>query len=258
MNIGFRSDIRITELYSADADLISLCFSTGSTVSSPKLILDMMYMLNGQFTVEHIKTGSINQKDIESEKALDELLNMGVVHESSTDFDARYTKAKDKLCKYVVHFPRMSNIGVMIAVLLQKMHVKTVFYENREITQSDVTQNIYFTPADIGKNIGSVIQDEMKADVITFVDSAFDKGNLNENVDIVVNADATNWISNGDGITINTWNYKHIKFNDFKLFNGNKGRINVSDDLKPLFDGYILAIRSVDDMLYSVTGDLVF
>ena len=98
------------------------------------------------------------------------------------------------------------------------------------------------------------MQDELKIDTVCFSDLDFNMNNLNEDTDIIVNSDSTDWVNIENCITINTWNYKNTHFDDFKLFNG---KINISDNLKELVEGYILAVRSIDDMLYSVIGNLV-
>jgi len=129
--------------------------------------------------------------------------------------EERYIQARTVLGDYTVHFPQNSNIGIITAELLEKMGIKTICHEQYGCT--------------------------------------FDMTDLCETTDIVVNANADHWFSNYNGITINTWDYRHVKFHDFVTF--------ISDDLKlshPLNSEYLLAIRAIADMLYSVTETLVF
>ena len=138
--IGFRSDVRLTAIdnsYTEGEDfVVSLYFNTMNTIVSPKSVFDVIFMLNGQFTMDEITAGNIGHMDIDSKTVLDELFNWGIVCESSKNFQNRYYQAKDKLGSYIVHFPIMSNANVMIAVLLQKLRVKSVFHENGVITKS--------------------------------------------------------------------------------------------------------------------------
>jgi hypothetical protein len=139
----------------------------------------------------------------------------------------------------------------MIAVLLQKLHVKSVFYNSATITKMDISQNIYYKSNDAGKDVATFIKNEMKIDTIYFAGSCFDVNNLNENVDIVVNSDVTNWFNIENYIVINTWNYKNVHFDRLNLLHC---KTDISDNLKELIDGYILATSSIVDMQYSVMG----
>ena len=252
--IGFRSDIRVTAIESSyteeDASLVvSLNFNTMNTIISPKSIFDVIFMINGQFSINDITSRNIGHMDIDSKKILDELLDLGIVREYSMDLPSKYIPVNDILENYIVHFPKMTNINVMIAVLLQKLRVRSFFYESGVITQNDVAQNIYYKPNDIGKNIIAFLQNEMKINTVDLFDSPLDIETLKDEKDIVVNSNVTNWVDPENGIVINTWNYLNAHFEDFQLFNG---KLDVSDDLKELIDGYVLAVRSTYEMLYSV------
>ena len=257
--IVFKSNVKISSIdssYSENGDLIlKLYFNAGNTLISPKAILDFIYMLNGRFTYENIINRNIGHTDIDSKNVLDELLCWGIIYELPIDFNEKYVNAKNKLNNHIVHFPKISNINIMIAVLLHKIHVKTIFYDNGIVAKNDIDRNIYYKCGDIGKNIITFVQDEMKIDTVCFADSDFNVDKLNNSIDIIVNSDVNDWINNENFITINTWNYKNTHFNGSNLFND---KINVSDNLKTLIEGYILAIRAVDDMLYSVIGNLAF
>jgi len=126
----------------------------------------------------------------------------------------RYSQAKYKLITYTVHFPKISTVCVMIAAILKKMAVKTVFYEKAE----------------------------------------FNADNLNYYSDIIVNSDMNNWINNENCITINTWDYIHIRFDDFSHLIDREIVCEKGIDNEE----HRLAVRAVCDMLYSVTGTLVF
>jgi len=254
MKIAFKPKIKVTGISSTKDDSINLHFNVGNEISFPKSILDLIYMLNGQFTVEHITMGKCGRMDIDSHAVIDKLLDMEIIHEAASD----NAHAICQLSKYTAHFPKMSNVNVMIAALLQKMGVRAIFYENGAITRDDVNKNIYYKLEDVGKDIVSFMKDEMSISTVCVTDDNFNPDRLDEDIDIVVNSDASDWANEGDCITINTWNYGHMNFNDFNLSKAKKDRVNVSDDLKPLIDGYILAVRSVDDMLYSVAGALSF
>ena len=118
-------------------------------------------------------------------------------------------------------------------------------------SKNDVHQNIYYKSDDIGKNIVSFLQDEMKINTVDLPDSPFDLETLQNEKDIVVNSNATKRIDTENCITINTWDYQNARFEDFQLLND---KFDVSDDLKELIHGYILAVRSIEDMAYSVMG----
>ena len=254
--IGIHTHVGITNIYTEKTNLVlNWRFRTGrtmNTIVSSKTIFDVMYMLNCQFSIEDIITRNTGHTDIDSKKVLDELVDWGVIHEIPRTPSNRYIQAGDKLCDYIVHFPRMSNVNVMIAVLLQKLQVKSIFYENGEITQNDIAQNIYYKFEDIGKNIIAFLQNEMKINTVEFSNLPLDIEALKGEQDIVVNSNATDWIDTENCITINTWNYQDTHSEDFRLFR--YGKLNVSDDLKKLVDEYLLAVRSIDDMLYSIIG----
>ncbi|MCL2304527.1 MAG: hypothetical protein FWC43_04210 [Planctomycetaceae bacterium] len=236
--IAFKPNVRVVAIDRISASdtnqAIRLHFNTGYTHVAPKSFLDAAYTLDSSFTADS--------------KVVDEFLSWGIIQELS-DTEDQYTLSKGKLAKYTVHLPRVDNTGIMTAVLLQEMRVKVILYENRIVTQNDVEENIYFKSDDVGKDVISVIQDNNCDNPIQFSPFGFNSSDLNENSDIIVNSDKHNWINDERLITINTWNYKNAHFENFRLFND---RIDVSDDLKKLVDGYILAVRSIDDMLYSI------
>jgi len=113
---------------------------------------------------------------------------------------------------------------------------------------------IYFEASDVGKSLVAFLRDEKRINTICLSDSEFNLHGLNEKADIIVNSDATDWTGHDGCITINTWNYPNTYFDDFRVFNG---KINVSDGLRSLVEGYILATRAIDDMLYSVIGGVI-
>ena len=234
-----------------DSENIKLCFNVTYSLISTKSILDLLYMLNGFHAVEHIVRMSVGHANLDSGKIIGELTRLGIVHEYQFDAGNKYVQAKDMLIKYTVHFPKISNVNMMIAVLLQKLRVQSVFYENGTISQNDTSENIYYKDDDVGKDIRSFMQEELGADTVRFTNSDFASAELYEDANIIVNSDLGDWINSENLIVINTWNYKNAQFEDFSLFNG---KIKISDNLKPLVGSYILAIRSVDDMLYSIGG----
>lgn len=257
--IKFNSNLSIIGLdssYTEGEDLIvSLYFNSKHTIISPKSVFDVIYMFNGFFNADDIKFSNFGHKDINSEKIIKAVLDYGIVSDYdvsqySTAIKDRFYTAQNRMREYTVHFPQISNINVMIAVLLQKLCVKCVFYKDDFINSDDVSQNIYYKHKDIGKSFISVLKEEIGTQGIYFESSSFDMDKLNENKDIIVNSDYSNWIDSDKCIVINTWNYSKISFEDFRLFNYKK--IDISDDLKPLTNGYILAIRSIDDMVYNL------
>ena len=254
ITVVFKPNVRITcvdGLCTEDANsTMRVHFNTGRYLAIPKSALGVLYLLNGHFTVEQI-----TNFDSASKEVLDKLSILGLVIEQSADFNNNYIHAKNKLINYAVHFPKMTNINIMMAVLLQKLRVKTIFYESNTITQDDINQNIYFNFNDVGKATISFLQDENKVDTVCFSDCAFNLNDLNKNIDIVVNSDVSDWVDSESCITINTWHYSNTYFDDFSIFNC---KVNISDNLKALVEGYILAIRSVDDILHSVAGGVVF
>ena len=99
------------------------------------------------------------------------------------------------------------------------MDIKVVFYENKIIDQNDITENIFYKSADIDKDTILFLQEEMKIDNVYLANSYLTLDKLNENVDIVVNSDITDWINIENCITINTWNYRYAHFSDLNLLN---------------------------------------
>jgi len=217
-------------------------------------------MFNGFFNAEDINSTNFGHMDIEAGKIIKSILNYGIacdsdIAQSSSVSQDRFFTAQNRLRDYTVHFPKISNINVMIAVLLQKLCVKCVFYNDDFISFDDVARNIYYRHKDIGKSVLSVLIEDMGASGIYVEPSSFDKNQLNKNKNILVNSDFSDWIDYDACIVINTWNYVNARFEDFPLFNQ---KIDVSDDLKQLIDGYILAIRSIDDMVYNVKSGSIF
>ena len=222
MMLSFKEDVRITAIVSAESsvDDIEVRFNTGHSVVGLKSILESIYMQNA-------------------------------------DLDGSYIQAKEELRSYTVHFPKLSNINVMIAVLLGKMGVKAVFYENAAINEHDINQNIYYTADDIGKDIIAFLRNEIALGTVYYAESTSNFDDFGD-MDIVVNSDANDWINNERGITINTWNYRYTNFDDFKLFRTDDGRVTVSEELRPLVTAYVLAVRSIGDMLNSIREPAVF
>jgi len=238
--IKLKENVKLAEIKNTDNEEdIILSFNKMPDITSyycivaPKNIFDIIFMFNGLFDIDDIKSPKIN-----------EFFNHKLIEETEDFFPDHYTQAKN-LSGYTVHFPMISNINIMIATLLQKLKVKSVFYNDGIITQNDMNSNIYFEHDDIGKSVSTVLRN------INFVSYPFEETVLKENIDIIVNSDCTNWVNSDKCIVINTWNYKYIQFDNFKLF-GDK--VAISDDLKTLIENYSLAIRAIDDMIYSIQG----
>ncbi|WP_461256475.1 hypothetical protein [Treponema sp. R80B11-R83G3] len=260
--IKFNSDIRLIGVdgsYTEEKDLVlSLYFNTKHTIISPKSVLDVLYMFNGFFNATDIVSTNFGHKDIEANKIIEAVFNYGIVSDldidkSSMENQELLSIAQSQMQEYTAHFPRLSNINIMIAVLLQKLRVKCVFYNDSAIGADDMYQNIYYQHDDIGKSVSLTLK-EMGASNIYFEPFLFDKCKLSEDKIILVNSDSVNWVDSDKYIVINTWNYNKIHFEDFKLFNYKN--IDVSDDLKPLIEGFILSTRSIEDMIYSIKGTI--
>jgi hypothetical protein len=237
---AFRPNVRITDIAGSiteNGDLVlQMRFNTEDHLFLlPKSALDLFYMLNGQFSIWNIIAGStdpekaisgiIRHLDISPKETLqlfDEFIKRNIVYEFFPDekINDRYIHAPSTLSKYIAHFPKMSNINITIAIVLQKIGVKSIFYDNNVITENDVNANIYFKSGDTGKNIIPLIQDKMKIGTVFYVDTDFNIKQLNKNTNIIVNSDSTDWIDAENHIVINTWNYRNARFEDFKLFNG--------------------------------------
>ena len=157
MMFAFKPGVRITGVegfcVEGETAAIHLRFNTGHIYTAPKIILDTVYMLNSNFPVEHMTVGGTEQTNIDSQKVLNDFFAMGILDECSFDTDNEYVQAICNMKDYIVHFPKISNVGIMAAVLLKYIGTKAVFHENRTITNLDETQNIYFNFCDIGKNI---------------------------------------------------------------------------------------------------------
>ena len=257
--VMFKPNVRITAVdgsYNEDLDSpICVRFNTGHAIVAQKPVLGVLYLLNGHSTVEQITAADFVLADVSPKEIINDLLNWEIIYEIPADLNDGYIKTEEILRNYVVHFPKMSNINTMIAVLLHHMHVKTVFYNSDIITPNDTAQNIYFKYDDIGRDVISFIQNRMKIDTVCLENSDLNSDDLEINTSIIVNSDDNVWVNDDNFITINTWNYQSTRPDDFKLFNG---KVYISDTLKGLVGGYILAIRSVDDMLNSVRGNLFF
>ena len=139
--LAFSPGVRITNIGNESekdvCTVIRLCFDTGNTLVSSKSVFDLIHMLNGHFTAEHIIGDSVWSAGSDSKKVLDELLSWKILRELPENSNSRYTQAKGRLSDYVAHFPRISNVNVMMAVLLRKLRVRAVFYEDKAITQDD-------------------------------------------------------------------------------------------------------------------------
>ena len=256
--IAFRPGVKITCIDSVNTDSMGLSihlhFNTGYNLIAPKSIFDLIYMLNGQFTIEHIETSSVGHTDLNSKEILDDFFRWGIIHEIPVVSGDKCIQGKNKLCGYTVHFPKISNINITLAMFLQKICVKSCFYDNKTISQCDVNQNIYINSNDIGKNIVSFLRDEMKIDTIEFSPSILNEENLCENCDIVVNSDVTDWINSENCIIINAWDYYNAQSDDSRFIQ----KDCAVENMKALMDEYLMAIRTVDDIAYSVAGKLVF
>ena len=91
----------------------------------------------------------------------------------------------------------------------------------------------------------------MNLETVSFSSSLFNDAHMREDRDIIVNSNFMDWICSERCVVINTWNYKSIQFEDFKLFSD---RFDISKDLEILIQNYGLAIRAIADMIYSIKG----
>jgi hypothetical protein len=258
--ISFNPNVRIVRIdgvYSeGDALRLSIYFNTQHEIILTKSALDIFFMLNGFFTASDITSSNFRHKDIDSSEIIDAMLNYGLI----TDFETgvgnsdRFIVAKSKLHEYTVHFRQISNVNTMIAMLLQKLQVRCVFYNDDVISPECASRNIYFDRSDAGRYISSVLKDRLGASNISF-ENTFNESYLFGDLHILVSSDSLNWIDSDRHIVINTWSYANTQFNDFSLFN--KKDIDISDGLKFMVEGYISAVRSIDDMVYQINSGSV-
>ena len=143
----------------------------------------------------------------------------------------------------------------MVAVILHKMNVRSVFYENGTIKENDLDINPYYSVGDVGKDIISFMRIDMNMDTVHLSNSCFNGHDLDSDIDIIVNSDPSDWVNIDEFITINTWNYRHIHFENFKYLSY---KADVPDISRMFIDNYILSIKSVDDMINCVVGGVVF
>jgi hypothetical protein len=169
--------------------------------------------------------------------------------------DKRYEYANNGLRGHIAHFPIVSNANVMTAVLLQYLDVKCVFYADDTINEGDIIQNAYYEADDDGKLVSYVLNGRMSLSNIQFVSDAFEKDKVEDGSSVIVNSDSSNWIDSDKCIVLNTWNYENSCFEDFTLLNG---AMDIPNDLKQLIEGYVIAIRTVDDMAYCLKDGVVF
>jgi len=259
MVIALKPDVKIKKierLFLNDTDsYIRVRFNTGNTISMSTPLLAVLSLLNGHFTVKQAVAGSTGCICADSKHLLDELSCLGLVYELSANYSDIYMQANDRLRNYVVHFTSMSNINMLISAILHKMSVKSIFYEDAKIAQGDIVMNIYYEENDVGKSVISFLQHELQNDTTMFVDASINTVKLNTDSDIIINSDSNNCVSIENCITVNTWNYRNIHFRHFELFDSN---IHLSENLKMSIENLNLAIRSVCDILHSVSGELVF
>ena len=220
---------------------IILYFTKGSDIqtkyciSASKDIFDTIFMFNGRFDVDAIQHDKVK-----------EFLGHGLLEESKLSFSENYNKIKQlSSYSYTAHFPLISNINIMIAIFLQKLKVRSIFYSDRIIDSQDIENNIYYNLDDIGKYSSEILEN------INFVSYDFKESDLKYDTDIIINSDYTDWINSDKCIVINTWNYKHTQFDNFKLFTDNA---IISDNLKQLIENYKLAVQAVNDIIYSING----
>ena len=222
---------------------IKLCFNTAYSIISHKSILDLIFMLNGLFNTNDIYVKNTGHTDIDTRSIVKEFLQHSIVVEDQHD------KVSTDIFKYTVHFPTISNVNTVIAVLLQKLNVKSIFYHDSIVDQKDVYENLYYKRDDIGKSVSTIMKNIMNLKTISFATSIFDEKHMINDKDIIVNSNCTDWIDSDQCAVINTWNYKNVQFENFEIFSN---MLDISDDLNVLIQDYSMAIRAIFDMIYSV------
>lgn len=260
--IKFKPNVRVVGVdsaYSEGDDMrLGIYFNTKNTVIAPKPVLDILFMFNGLFTSSDILSSSLGHKDIESKKIVDTMFEYGIISESETaeadsESRKRFLTAQKRLQDYTVHFRQVSNVNITIAMLLQKLNVTCVFYEDATISDVDSNENIYFERVDVGSAVSSVLKARQGVSNIIFKTS--NEYNLNGDNHVLISSDPLNWTDSESAIVINTWNYSKSQFLDFMVFN--EKDCDVSNDLKPLIEGYVCAFRSVDDIVYHILNGTV-
>ncbi|MCL2054745.1 MAG: hypothetical protein FWG90_09990 [Oscillospiraceae bacterium] len=149
--------------------------------------------------------------------------DIGII--SEIDYYISNVANTEKLSGCTVHFPKTSNVNMMIVALLQKMRVKCIFYEYATISHGN--------------------------DRVVLAGSGFSAVHLKRETDIVVNSGADNWENYENCITINTWEYKDKPLIDSELF---VNRDELSAKLKNHDEDLFLAVQAVGDIYNSVVG----
>jgi len=251
MLISLKPNIKISQISNIGEekyDYVKLQFNIGDYLIYPKSIFDFIYLLSGHFTTEQIISKSLTLRDLKANQLIDDFFSKKLIFECGITDNEHSINAK-KLSKYTVHFPKLTNINIMIAILLQKNNVNSVFYEKKTISSSDVVENIYFYNNDIDKDIGTALKYDIGIKTITLSESDFTIDILNPVNDIIVNSNTDDWIEANDFIIINTWNYQKYFFSNFdNLFEAEY----IDYSFKTALDGFILSTRAIDDMIFSV------
>ncbi len=211
----------------------------------------MIFMLNGRFSIEDIISSYTGHTDISSIEIINEFLKWGIITSSLPNPCSLQDEIKTNNLGITVHFPKISNINVIISMFLQKSRTKCVFYEDEIIGNEDINRNIYYENSNIGENKLTILRNKTGNDNVYLSKFAFATAVLTDEYDIVVNSDKKDWIDSERSIIINTWNYHHSRFEGSKIFEGD---INISPNLAELVDNYVLATRSFEDIIHSIQG----
>jgi len=222
-------NIKITGVKGSNTEKNILIMLGEHGIVAPKIIFDFIFMLNGLFDEGEI---DINFESAEAffwipltEKKSEQCINMRNLRE------------------YTAHFTTASSTSVMLCLLLKKFGVRSIFYGDATIRREDIINNIYYTDKDEGKSVSQFLKD------IEFLRTDFDTTFVPHSKSIIINSDAANWKNSDRCTVINTWNYKNIQLDKFKLFSH---KADISQSLKSLVENYNSATQAIYDIIYTI------
>ena len=234
--------------------ILNIKFNVGHNIVAHKSILDFMFQLFYPFSFDQVKIHNRFIKDICFEQILGNLKQYKIIDDIHATSNNMLLNEKKELHNYVVHFPEISNSGIIIAVLLSKYNLNINFYHDKVISNNDVQDNIYFSDDDIGMTMISVLRNKLGMTNINLLNTDFSLNAICNDITIIVNTDYNKWVDNDNYKIINTWNYTNTNTDRLSLW---KYKINISNDIQNLFLNYIIALRSIGDILYSFSNELV-
>ena len=242
---------KIEEVFSTD-DSAMVCLEISvedrkdhMVVSAP--MLGDFVLFNGLKTREQIFEILKMQIGVNScTRLLDKLQNLDLFIDAkssaycSRDDNESFANA---LLDYEVYVDGTTAVALSLAVIFSYFGMKVFFScDDRVIEQSDVAENIFLMPSNIGSNLSSWFSDNKLQ--VTFSRQEYPTNNI-----IFLHCMSENFGDVEGDLTFNFSDYKNMDNYGFDFFRGN---INVSNSLQVLVDNYLWSIRIFEDVLFSL------